>query len=80
MIINLKEHGDPFKISAKGGAEPDRERHGINYATYVLGRLACLDDPDTINANDLYPGYVYKKPEEALADPKFVFGETHDNC
>ncbi|NMC73768.1 MAG: NmrA family NAD(P)-binding protein [Geobacteraceae bacterium] len=74
-ILYLKEHGDPERISAKGGAEPDRERHGINYATYVLGRLACLDDPDTLCANDLYPDHVYTTPEEALADPKFVFGE-----
>ncbi len=75
-IMYLKEHGDPILVSAKGGAEPDRERHGINYATYVLCKLACLDDPDTLNANDLYPDYVYKKPEEALADPVFMFGET----
>lgn len=73
-IMYLREHGDPTRVSAKGGAEPDRERHGINYATYVLGRLACLNDPDTLNANDLYPDHVYQKPEEALADPLFVFG------
>jgi uncharacterized protein YbjT (DUF2867 family) len=75
-IIYLKDHGDPVRVSAKGGAEPDRERHGINYVTYVLGRLGCLDDPDTLNASDLYPDYVYKQPEEVLADPKFVFGES----
>jgi uncharacterized protein YbjT (DUF2867 family) len=75
-ILYLKEHGDPARVSAKGGSEPDRERHGINYATYVLCRLACLDDPDTLNANDLYPDHVYQKPAEALADPKFVFGAT----
>lgn len=75
-IIYLKEHGDPDRITAKGGVEPDRERHGINYANYVLGRLACLDDPNTLNASDLYPDHVYQKPEQALADPKFVFGET----
>ncbi|MDR3568082.1 MAG: NmrA family NAD(P)-binding protein [Syntrophobacteraceae bacterium] len=75
-IIHLKNHGDPDRISAKGGAEPDRERHGINYANYVLCRLASLDDPDTLNANDLYPDHVYQKPEQALADPKFVFEKT----
>lgn len=74
-ILYLKDHGDPSRISAKGGSEPDQERHGINYATYVLCRLACLDDLDTLNANDLYPDHVYQKPEEALADPKFVFGD-----
>lgn len=73
-ILYLKDHGDPDRISAKGGVEPDRERHGINYATYVLGRLACPDDPDTLCANDLYPDHVYTRPEEALADPEFVFG------
>jgi uncharacterized protein YbjT (DUF2867 family) len=78
-IVYLKDHGDPVQVSAKGGAEPDRERHGINYATYVLCKLASLDDPDTLNANDLYPEHVYKKPEEALADPKFVFGESRRN-
>jgi hypothetical protein len=38
------------------------------------GRVAWIDDPDTDIASDLYPDYVFKKPEEALADPKFVFG------
>lgn len=75
-ILYLKDHGDPDRISAKGGAEPDRERHGINYANYVLGRLASLDDPDTLNANDLYPDHVYQKPEQALADARFIFGKT----
>jgi uncharacterized protein YbjT (DUF2867 family) len=73
-ILFLKDHGDPVQVSARGGAEPDRERHGINYAVYVLCKLASLDDPDTLNASDLYPEYVCRKPEEALSDQAFVFG------
>ena len=73
-IIYLKDHADPLKISAKAGAEPDRERHGINYAIYVLGQFAALHDPDTVNAQELYPDYLYRKPEEALIDARFVFG------
>ena len=73
-ILYMRDNGDPDRVSAKSGAEPDRERHGINYAAYVLCRLASIDDPDTDIASDLYPDYIFKKPEEALADPKFVFG------
>jgi uncharacterized protein YbjT (DUF2867 family) len=75
-IIELKEHGDPHKVSAKAGAEPDRERHGINYANFVLGQMACLADPDTLNANDLYPSHPYVRPAHALADAGFVFGAS----
>jgi uncharacterized protein YbjT (DUF2867 family) len=73
-ILELKEHGDLHKVSAKAGAEPDRERHGINYANFVLGQMACLADPDTLNANDLYPSHPYVRPAHALADAGFVFG------
>lgn len=74
-ITYLKDHGDPNAVSAKAGAESDRERHGINYAIFVLGKLTAPNAPNTLNANDLYPEYVYKKPEEALSDRKFVFGD-----
>lgn len=42
----------------------------------MLCKLACLDDPETVNADELYPDHGHMKPEEALADPKFVFGEN----
>ncbi len=75
-ICHLKEHGDPHAVSAKAGVESDRERHGINYANFVLGQMACLDDPDTLDANDLYPQHSYQRPATALADAGFVFGQT----
>lgn len=74
-ITFQKEHGDPNAISAKAGAEPDQERQGINYTNFVLGKMASVGDPKTLNANNLYPEYVYKKPGEALSDRKFVFGD-----
>jgi uncharacterized protein YbjT (DUF2867 family) len=72
-IIDLKENSDPHKISAKGGFEPDRERHGINYVVYVAGKLFNLDHPKTLNAQELYPEYQFKTPREAFSDPDFVF-------
>ena len=74
-ITYLKDHGDPNAVSAKAGTESDQERHGINYAIFVLGKLAAPNAPNTLNANDLYPKFVYKKPEEALSDRKFVLGD-----
>ena len=72
-IIDLKENSDPLKISAKGGFEPDRERHGINYVVYVIGKLFKTDRSDTVIAQDLFPDYQFKTPKEALSDPDFVF-------
>lgn len=74
-IVYQKEHADPELVSAKGGAEPDRERAGINYTIWVLGRLSAPDHENTLNASDLYPDYVYRKPKEVLCDRSFVFGE-----
>jgi len=70
-IIEMKEMaGDG--ISAKKGAETDKERWGINYVIYVIGKLAAFTD-ETLRTSELYPDYVCKRPEAALSDPKFVF-------
>lgn len=72
-ITEMKEKaGD--EISAKKGAETDKERWGINYVNYVIGKLAAFTD-QTLRATVLFPDYVCKRPEEALSDPKFVFEE-----
>lgn len=70
-IIEMKEKAGDV-ISAKKGAETDKERWGINYVIYVIGKLAAFND-QTLRATELYPDYVCKRPEEALSDPKFVF-------
>ena len=70
-IVEMKEKaGD--EISAKKGAETDRERWGINYVNYVIGKLAAFTE-ETLRATELFPDYVCKRTEEALSDPKFVF-------
>ena len=72
-IIEMKEKaGD--EITAKKGAETDKERWGINYVNYVLGKLASFTE-ETLRATELFPDYVCKRPEEALSDPKFMFEE-----
>lgn len=72
-ITEMKEKaGD--EVSAKKGAETDKERWGINYVIYVIGKLAAFTD-ETLRATELYPDYACKRPEEALRDPKFVFEE-----
>jgi len=74
-IIDKKVNSDPDKISAKGGFEPDQERYGINYVVYVIGKLFGENRSDTLLAQELYPDYKFKTPEEAMKDVAFVFGE-----
>ncbi|MCW8329047.1 aromatic alcohol reductase [Photobacterium sp. SDRW27] len=70
-ITAMKESaGD--EISAKKGAETDKERWGINYVIYVIGKLAAFND-QTLRTTELYPDYVCKRPEDALSDGRFVF-------
>lgn len=70
-ITEMKEtSGD--EITAKKGGETDKERWGINYAIYVIDKLAAFTD-QTLRASELYPDYVCKRPEDALRDTKFVF-------
>lgn len=60
-------------VSAKKGAETDRERWGINYVIYVIGKLANFTD-ETIKASELFPDYrVRKTPAQAIANPEFIF-------
>eukprot|EP01029_Cantina_marsupialis_P027627 TRINITY_DN773107_c0_g1_i1.p1 TRINITY_DN773107_c0_g1~~TRINITY_DN773107_c0_g1_i1.p1 ORF type:complete len:315 (-),score=65.61 TRINITY_DN773107_c0_g1_i1:101-1045(-) len=61
------------EITAKKGAETDRERWGINYVIYVLGKLHGFTS-ETIRASEIYPDFkCSRSPFEALADPAFVF-------
>ncbi|MGF1885143.1 aromatic alcohol reductase [Photobacterium profundum] len=61
------------EVSAKKGAETDRERWGINYVNYVVGKLAAFTD-ETLRATKLYPDYqVTMTPQQALADADFIF-------
>ena len=70
-IIKMKdEAGD--EVSAKAGAETDRERWGINYVIYVAGKLAAFTD-ETVRASELYPDFQCAKPEDALRNPEFIF-------
>ena len=53
------------------------ERAGVKRfipCEYVLGKLADNAHPDILLSTELYPDYVYKKPEELLSDHSFVFG------
>ncbi|PSW05722.1 NmrA family NAD(P)-binding protein [Photobacterium lipolyticum] len=70
-ITKMKESsGDD--ITAKKGAETDKERWGINYAIYVINKLVAFTD-QTLRTTDLYPDYVCKRPEDALSNAAFVF-------
>ncbi|MGF1759598.1 aromatic alcohol reductase, partial [Photobacterium sagamiensis] len=61
------------EVTAKKGAETDRERWGINYVIYVIGKLASFTD-ETLRTTALYPDYqVTRTPEQALADSAFIF-------
>lgn len=61
------------EVTAKKGGETDKERWGINYVIYVLGKLAMFTD-GTLRTSELYPDYqVSMTPAEAIADPGFVF-------
>lgn len=61
------------QVTAKKGSETDRERWGINYVIYVIGKLAGFTD-ETVRASELYPDYqVSKTPAKAISNPDFVF-------
>lgn len=74
--ITTMKNSATDKISAKKGAETDKERWGINYVIYVLGKLAIFNK-DTLITSDLYPEYKCKEPIEALKQREFIF-ETKD--
>lgn len=60
-------------VTAKKGAETDRERWGINYVIYVIGKLAGFTG-ESVRASALYPDFVVSKtPEQAISDPDFIF-------
>ena len=62
-------------VTAKKGAETDKERWGINYCIYVLGKMHSFDEA-TLRASDIYPDFeVTAKPEKAIQDRSFVFDE-----
>jgi hypothetical protein len=70
-IIEMKEKVGN-EISAKKGAETDKERWDINYVQYVIGKIAAFNE-QTLRATELFPDYICKRPEEALSDQKFMF-------
>lgn len=73
-ILEDMKHGSD-QVTAKAGVKTDRERAQINYVCYVSGEVTNIDDPDTLNASELYPEFVYKTPAEMLSDRHFVFGD-----
>ncbi len=61
------------EVTAKKGGETDKERWGINYVIYVLGKLAMFTD-ETLRTSALYPDYqLSMTPAQAIADHDFVF-------
>ncbi|WP_058485380.1 NmrA family NAD(P)-binding protein [Defluviitalea phaphyphila] len=70
--IKYMKNNNGNEITAKKGAETDKERWGINYVIYVLGQLVAFTE-DTLKASELWPDFICKNPEDALKDPKFVF-------
>lgn len=71
--INRARYQSSDKITAKKGAETDQERWGINYVNYVQNKLVAFNE-STLRATDLYPDFqLSRTPEQALADPAFVF-------
>lgn len=73
ILHDVKEGSDA--ITAKAGMETGRERARINYVCYVSGKLTNINNPETLNASELYPDCVYRTPRQMLSDPLFVFGK-----
>lgn len=72
FIIDAMNSADD-SVSAKKGAETDKERWGINNAVYVEGKLASFAK-GTLRASELYPDFkLSQSAEEALSDKNFVF-------
>mmetsp|Transcript_3311 Transcript_3311/g.5805 ORF Transcript_3311/g.5805 Transcript_3311/m.5805 type:complete len:312 (-) Transcript_3311:48-983(-) len=72
-IVNAMETAGE-EVTAKKGAETDKERWGINYAVFVKGILGAFTE-ETMRTTELYPKFVCEfTPEAALASKEFVFG------
>lgn len=72
ILKDMKQGSD--EITGKAGVETDRERAQINYVCYLTGQVTNIGHPDTLNASELYPDFVYRTPAEMLSDAAFVFG------
>ncbi len=68
--IQLQKENAGDQISAKAGAETDKERWGINNVVYVLGKLHAFTD-ETVRSSTLWPDFVSKTPEDSIKDPRF---------
>lgn len=72
FIVNAMKTADDT-VSAKKGAETDKERWGINNVVYVEGKLASFTK-DTLKGRDLFPDFkLTQSAKEALSDESFVF-------
>jgi|GEM_PF-1111496 len=73
--ISLANLTSGNEVSAKKGAETDKERWGINNVIYVLNKLVAFNE-DTLRTSDLFPDFQLSYTvEQALSDPLFVFEE-----
>ncbi len=70
--IEFMKENSGNDISAKAGAETDKERWGINNVVYVLGKLHAFTD-ETLKASELWSDIETKSPEESIEDPEFFF-------
>ena len=64
--------GDPDKITADFGHEPDADRWGINYVNLVLGRMVATHLPETVVVTELWPDYAPRSVEDMMRDKVFV--------
>ncbi len=72
--IEFMKENSGNDVSAKAGAETDKERWGINNVVYVLGKLHAFTD-ETVRASEFWPNFVTKTPEESIKNPAFFLEE-----
>lgn len=72
VTLRDKAMGDPEKITAEFGHEPDADRWGINYVNLVLGRMVATHLPETVTVTEMWPDYSPRSVEDMMRDKAFV--------
>ncbi|KAF4691437.1 Leucoanthocyanidin reductase [Perkinsus olseni] len=72
-----ERHVDEAELIRLMRDESDNDLWVILYAIFCMGRMDCLDFPETMLGNGIFPAdYKFTTIEECLSDPSFVFPDS----
>ncbi|KAF4665506.1 Leucoanthocyanidin reductase [Perkinsus chesapeaki] len=72
-----EKHFDEAELIRLMRDDGDNEKWAVQYAIFCMGRMNCVDFPNTMLGNTIMPSdYKYTTIEECLSDPSFVFPDN----